>query len=206
MDETKARILNAAGEVFAAKGFEAATVREICSRAEANIAAVNYHFGGKESLYIQAVQHAHCVQDDFGFTEEAKALPPEAKLGMFIRGMMGHMWDHERPVWQLEIVMREMAHPTEACVELVRNFIGPKFELLHGILREFLPNVTERELHLTAFSIVGQCLLYRFHRPIGKLLVGDEEYASYKVDELAEHITRFCIHGLRGQSERERQP
>lgn len=201
MDETREKILNAAGEVFAAKGFEAATVREICAKAGANIAAVNYHFRSKDSLYIEAVKAAHCVQDDFDLPEEAKALPREQKLALFIRGMMEHMWDHERPPWQLEIVMREMARPTEACVELVRNFIGPKFALLHAILREFLPDATDRELHLTSFSIVGQCLLYRFHRPVGKLLVGDDEYASYKVDELAEHITRFCLDGLRGRAE-----
>jgi hypothetical protein len=68
-----------------------------------------------------------------------------------------------------------------------------------GILRRFLPDATERELHLTAFCVVGQCLLYRFHRPIGKLLVGDEEYSSYTVEEIAEHIARLCIHGLLGR-------
>jgi AcrR family transcriptional regulator len=205
MDETRERILNCAGEVFADKGFEAATVREICAKAGANIAAVNYHFRSKEGLYIEAVQAAHCAQDDFGFSDEAKSLPRERKLGLFVRGMMEHMWDHERPDWQLQIVMREMTRPTEACVELVRNFIGPKFELLHGILREFLPDATDRELNLAAFSVVGQCLLYRFHRPIGRLLVGEQEYSSYTVEEIAEHITRFCIHGLLGRG-REPKP
>ena len=48
---TKERLLKAASEIFAEKGFRDATVAEICEAAEANIAAVNYHFGNKETLY-----------------------------------------------------------------------------------------------------------------------------------------------------------
>src|SRR4028118_1384099 len=59
MDATKSKLLEAAGEEFADKGFEGAKVRSICSRAGVNNAAVNYHFGDKEQLYVQAVLEAH---------------------------------------------------------------------------------------------------------------------------------------------------
>ena len=59
LDPTKARLLDAAGQEFAEKGFEGATVRAICDRARVNLAAVNYHFGDKEMLYEQAVLEAH---------------------------------------------------------------------------------------------------------------------------------------------------
>ena len=59
MDATKSKLLEAAGEEFAEKGFEGAKVRSICSRAGVNNAAVNYHFGDKEQLYVQAVLEAH---------------------------------------------------------------------------------------------------------------------------------------------------
>ena len=52
-DLTKARLLEAAGEEFAEKGFELARVRAICERAGANLAAINYHFGDKEQLYVE---------------------------------------------------------------------------------------------------------------------------------------------------------
>jgi TetR/AcrR family transcriptional regulator, regulator of cefoperazone and chloramphenicol sensitivity len=56
---TRQRLLEAAGEVFADLGFRSATVRDICRRADANIAAVHYHFGDKEQLYAAAVHYAH---------------------------------------------------------------------------------------------------------------------------------------------------
>src|SRR5262245_49466633 len=59
LDTTRERIVEAAGEIFAEKGFDATTVRDICQRAEANIAAVNYYFGDKQRLYVEAVMRAH---------------------------------------------------------------------------------------------------------------------------------------------------
>ncbi len=55
--ETRKRLLDAACGVFAAKGFEDASIAEICEDAGANVAAVNYHFGSKDALYVEVWRH-----------------------------------------------------------------------------------------------------------------------------------------------------
>ena len=55
-DDVPARLLSAGAEVFAAKGYDAAPIREIVARARTNLNAVNYHFGGKENLYAAVMR------------------------------------------------------------------------------------------------------------------------------------------------------
>ncbi len=199
---TKTRIIDAAGEVFAEKGFEQATVREICKRAEVNLAAINYHFGDKQNLYIEAVKRAYCEGEE----DEPLLIPAEVtaeqKLYYFIEHMMTDMLDRESPTWHVELMMREMARPTLACSELVQSYIGPKFSILMSIIEELVPsNLPLSKRHLLAFSVVGQCLLYRFHRPIGKLLIGDDEFESlFDVTYLAKHICEFSLQGIESLS------
>ena len=57
--KTRQRVLEAAVEVFAEQGFRKTTVRDICKRAHANVAAINYHFRDKEGLYTAVLQYAH---------------------------------------------------------------------------------------------------------------------------------------------------
>jgi TetR/AcrR family transcriptional regulator, regulator of cefoperazone and chloramphenicol sensitivity len=200
-------LLNAAGAVFAEKGLDGATVREICGEAGLNIAAVNYYFRDKKALYVEAVKLAHCSGGQLPRFDLPADVPPEQLLEGFIRQMMGMMLDDVRPTWHIELMMREMARPTEACEELVRSFIGPMFDTLKQIVRPLLPReIAPLDLNLHAFSIVAQCLLYRYHRPVGRILVGEQTYASLMdLDRLTRHITDFSLAALRGAS-REDQP
>lgn len=198
MDDTRQRLINMAGQIFAAKGFDATTVREICAAAEANIAAVHYHFGDKQRLYAEVMRLASCQSGqfpDFGWNERTSR---ETQLRDFIRHMVAEMIDPDRPGWQIELMMRELARPTEATTEMVESYIRPMFEGLLGIVKRFLPpETTPQQLHLQAFSIVAQCLLYRYHRPIGRVLVGEEEYQRlFDVDLLTDQIVRFSLQGL----------
>ncbi len=55
-DDTRANLLDAAGRVFAERGYQSATIREICRKAGANVASVNYTFGDKMGLYTEVLR------------------------------------------------------------------------------------------------------------------------------------------------------
>jgi AcrR family transcriptional regulator len=195
-DETRQRVLEAAGEVFAQKGFDGATVREICTRAGANIAAVNYYFRDKERLYIEAVKQTVCAPAGKRPTWPV-GTPAADKLRDFIHHMVGGLLDESRPAWHTPLMMRELAQPTSACAEVVRDYIQPMSEILSGILAELLPARTSRlQRFQVAFSIVGQCLYYCQNRPIARLLLGEADFARLDTATVAEHITRFTLAAL----------
>lgn len=196
-DTTRQRLLEAAGQVFAAKGFEAGTVREICERAEANVAAVNYYFGDKQRLYIDAVREAKCVRDEeVPLPAWPAELSAEDRLREFIRIMLLRTLG-DRAEWHLELMLRELARPTAACREVVEDYIRPMAEELQRILRDLLPpDTSPDELWLVGFSIVGQCLFYYVQRPIVEQLVGPDHYRGLTTDLLADHIANFTLAAL----------
>jgi AcrR family transcriptional regulator len=197
-EDTKDRILEAAGQIFAEKGFRNATVREICQTAQANLAAVNYHFGDKERLYIETVKRAHRARmDQAELPDWPSGIAPAEKLHGFIYMFLRRMLADDQASWHTHLMLRELAHPTAACAELVREFIRPHFEVLMSILAELVPpGTSEVERHQIGFSIVGQCLHYRVAQPIVKLLISSEEYAEYDAERLAAHIARWTLAAL----------
>ncbi|HTU21127.1 MAG TPA: CerR family C-terminal domain-containing protein [Gemmataceae bacterium] len=195
-DNPRERLLEAAGEIFAEKGFKGATVREIIDRAGVNIAAVNYYFRDKERLYIEAVKHGACVEADEQLGWPA-GTPPAVKLADFIRFHVIRLLAPDKPAWHARLIMRELMQPSAACTELVRDYIEPKSHILGGILEELLPPETSRQQQfLTACSIMGQILFYCTHKPIVLLLLGDRDQPYRDTAALAEHITGFTLRAL----------
>ncbi len=203
-EDTRERILNVAGAEFAAKGFQNTTIRGICRQAEVNVAAVNYHFGDKERLYAEALMHAHHFRiRQVPMPEWPPGTPAEDRLRGFLRTMLQRMLGVEELPWQEALMMREMFQPTGACRELVEDIFRPHFELLLSILDDLLPAETPDHVrHQTAFSVIGQCVFYRFHHRILDMLVPVTELdRHYTPFELAEHVAQFTLNGLLGGSE-----
>jgi AcrR family transcriptional regulator len=199
LDDTQERLLNAAGQAFAAKGYEGATVREICQQAAVNIAAVNYYYRDKEHLYIEAVKSACQRQaEQFPLPAWTEGTPALAKLRDYIQTLVRRMVDHPplQSQWHRQLFLREMAQPTAACAEMVRDVIRPMAVVLSGILNDLFPDVPERKRWLIGFSIVGQAFFHRMAQPVISMLVGEEEHRNYDGALLADHITQFSLAAL----------
>jgi AcrR family transcriptional regulator len=196
-DPTRIRLVEAAGEEFAGKGFDAARIRTICERAGANVAAVNYHFGDKERLYVETVLHAHQCGIDTASEDMAEPGTPAEQLRCFIHHFLSRVLAINHPDdWRHLLMLRELLHPTAASDVLIREAIRPKFERLQQILRQFCPEADERNLNALAFSVIGQCLHYRMARPFTERLIGREAFLALDLDFLTDHITSFCLAAL----------
>jgi len=195
VEDTRAKLLDAAGPVFAEQGYRAATVREISTRAGVNLALMNYHFGDKEQLYAAAVSHAaSCCRDRVPMPSWSPGTSPRVKLRDFIRMFLQRVAVDHDPAWHGQLIMREMVMPTQACEEFVRSIVQPTSELLRTILDELLPpRIPERNHQLIAMSIVGQILHYWSARPVIERLLGADEFRALDVETLCDHISAFSL-------------
>jgi AcrR family transcriptional regulator len=196
-EQTKTRVLEAAGEEFAEKGYAAARVRSICERAGVNLAAVNYYFGDKERLYGEVVLEAH----RFGVARLPEPTDwdgtPAERLRAFIHFFLTNVLALSRsPSWHHALMLREMLQPTPALETLVREAIRPRFERLASLMRASCPEADDRRIHALVFSVIGQCLHYKIARPISERLIGTEAYGALDLEFLTDHIAGFCLAAL----------
>ncbi len=203
--DPRGRLLTAAGPVFAARGFERATLREISSAAKVNVAAVAYYFGDKMGLYREVIQQVRETRDRrFPVPNNTSADEPRVALARLVRTMLSRMLNCDEPGWETQLLMREMNDPTPVFAELVNEFFRPLFDHLVGTIQRLIsdnnPNIQipAATLEQLALSVVGQCLYYRVGRGVVDILIPKQRREShFDIDSLSLHITAVMITATR---------
>ena len=196
---TKERLRQAACDIFAAKGYHDATVAEICEAAGANIAAVNYHFGGKEPLYDEVWRHAFAVATKAhpidGTLPENPSL--EDHLHSFALAILHRIFSADETGRFAKLLYREMASPTLALDRIAAEALLPQTRFLGEAIRPWLGKpIKKQELQLCLNSIIGQCVFYNFSRPLRERVMGKKSISEKEIDRIARHIARFSLGGL----------
>ncbi len=200
--ETRRNLLAAAGEIFARKGFREATIAEICQQAGANTAAVSYHFGSKEALYVESWRYA--FSQSLSLYPPDGSIPAEAPVEERLRGrilaIMRRIIDPQSH--DFDIFHKEMANPTGLLAKAMQESVETIFKGLTLLVSELLnKEPQEHEVQLCAMSIRAQCfgpLLHARRRKSAQDLptTGIEPLLE-DVEELADHVTRFSLAGIR---------
>lgn len=197
------RLLEVAGEEFARRGFHDATVREICRKAEMNIAAIKYHFGDKAGLYREVFRTGFAR-----FKEGRKmAFPPggepSERLRMFLRVFMERATGAHQPAWSSTLMMRELIEPTDALDEAIQYMLRPLFDGVAEVVAELLGRSVDDPLVLrTTASIFGQCLWYRHAAHIAQRLFKGTSVEKDTPQDRADHIATLTLAAIAGMRER----
>lgn len=201
-------MLHTAIEVFAERGFRAATVREICARASVNVASVNYYFRSKEALYSKALTLAIQEANQRYPMDSAqdKNAQPEERLNLFIDNFLHKLLDDSHLGYHSKLITREITEPTRAFDEIVTSAIVPQFVLLEDIIRQILGvDVDANTIKRCLLSILGQCLVFKHSRSIVERLHPELIADESAIKATAEHIAKFSLMALNqyvGESKR----
>jgi AcrR family transcriptional regulator len=199
--DTRERLLEAAVQVFAERGYEAATIREICSRARANVAAVHYHFGDKKRLYCAIFDTVFSLLRARRTAFLPTVAPPPERLRVYIRALFEEIFycdgDAERCTQLSAIYLAEMANPTEVLDGIVAQYMRRDAEELYAIVAALLETSPKEERVIDcAASVVGQILYYYHARPIISRLHPNRPPVAKRLNALADHVWRFSLGGI----------
>jgi len=163
---TRERLLDAAEALFAERGFHAASVRDITHAATSNLAAVNYHFGGKANLYravflrrlgalrdlrVRAVEQA--IERDGGDLESILLAFAHSFLEPLVSGDAGKRW--------VRLSSRELLDPQLPPGLFFDEIIQPTQASLARALKRLCPGLDSEQARLCAQSLVGQLMHIR---------------------------------------------
>ena len=191
--DTHERILSAAQKLFASKGYDATSVRDITADAGCNVASVNYHFGGKDNLYLETFRsmlnalrdRRIAVLDQLMEQDPAPSL--EEYLKTFADGFLDPLVGESRGHLFLGLVSREMMTPRLPREVFLDEFIGPLMERATSALAKFGPPLEPETARMCTMSLVGQLLhvLKTYH-----LFTGHER-SNLMPERLADHVAHF---------------
>jgi TetR/AcrR family transcriptional regulator, regulator of cefoperazone and chloramphenicol sensitivity len=195
---TRQSLVKAATVLFAQHGYDGASVRAIVTKARANQAAINYHFGGKEGLYLEVLKAAF---ETFtrGDREAGKRdeLPREQALRSFVRQQLRPLLARDELSRYLQIFTWESIRPSKVLRQFMVTNAAPFMNSAIALVRRFLPpETTDQQAMCAAIWLLGQCSVFvrnreHFaHPPFGLKI--DDAF----VDWLADLVSGLAAGGL----------
>ncbi len=196
---TKEKLIKAGCAIFAEKGYRDATISEICELAEANIAAINYHFGDKESLYDEVWRHAFSITSSTYPIDRSLPEAPELKdyIYSYAFAIIHRIFCEEEAGLFPKLLHQEMSRPTLALDRIAQEVLFPQSQFLGKVVRASLEQkIPEERIRLCMHSIIGQCAFFNFSRPLRERVIGKKTMSEEEKEQLARHIASFSMGGL----------
>lgn len=193
MNRIQDRLLDVAMELFSSRGYEAVSVREITSRAKANLGAITYHFGSKEALYHAAIERA---AEPFAQTIANAAASPGAPLDRIesvVRAALSSDAPHSVPT----LLLRELANNgtlPPPLVTLMKRNIGTIAALItegqrDGSIREGVPT-------MLALSVVSQPFYFKIAGRGLQQAFGFGRDGAAARNSIIEHVVKSVRHTI----------
>lgn len=196
---TRLRIILAAIDIFLEKGTRDATVREICEKANANVASINYHFGSKELLQHAVLSHilASCYKL-YPINEGLEDIErPEDRLKRLIANLIRILFPPDTiNASQVRLLWYAIGDPSQATALAVEHALRPVIQKLDSLIQEIAPSIDDMTRHLLMHSVAAQCVFYAQHRHVVQHMFPDTPYDAEWASCVAEFIFTLTIAGI----------
>lgn len=195
--DTRETILRSAERLFAEKGFELATVREIANKSSVNVAMIYYYFKTKEGLHQEIIEDSfnHLLRSLKEGVDQEKE--PEEKIYDVVKVYVDFLYHHKD---LHRIILRETVSRSGHIEIFVKKYISKNFDLVHGIIEEGVRKgvFRDQDTALSTFSLIGMILYYFTYEPIFTRLVSPDKAKKPITEYLPDHIFHLFMQGAKG--------
>jgi AcrR family transcriptional regulator len=192
---TRERLLIAAADAFSEHGYRGTTVRMVCGFARANVAAVSYHFGSKEKLYIETFRYVFQDSPIEMLTKVPLQVENEEQwrqeLFKWTRLVIAVLTgDEPWQKWQCSLFARERTDPSEVLPIFLQQYYLPLQNRLEELLKMALPeDASLTDVVIWRVSTIAQCVVYAHRRPPwDQQMFPNGKPSETWLDQVAEHI------------------
>jgi AcrR family transcriptional regulator len=199
--DARSRLVMAALQLFAEKGYKAASTREICELAGANISAIRYYFGDKAGLYraafFEPMGDTPCGSDVATYA----SLPLPEVLIRFFGEFLEPLKKGEELGLVMKLHFREMIEPTGAWQQEIDAEIKPQHEALVSLLKEHLGlSRIDEDLHRLAFAMIGMAVYFYVGQDVISLISPQILNSPQHIDALAERLAGYALAMIDGEA------
>ena len=201
---TRQSIMKAAVRLFAEKGYKGTSVRDIVAKARVNQAAINYHFKGKDGLYLELLKTAfEKLTEQAGFDPaKLKSLSREEALRSFVQQQLRPLLFRDELSLYIRIFAWEGAHPSKIFLKFMAKNTVTYLTAAVDIVQRFLPAGADRRVALCgAIWLMGQCSTFVRNRELFTQEPFKITPDSPFVDDLTDLVSRLALGGLRQASQ-----
>ena len=194
-EKTRAKLIEAAGQLFAERGFNGVTVRDIAKRSETHLSALNYHFRTKEALYREAILEA-CRSDSLSpeEREQMQTLDHEKALYVLVKETIRHYAEQKTSRWKTVIIYRECWDPSPVFEEVVKEYFKPETDFTAQIIGRVVGKPADSHaVSFAAIVLIGLLTDFgSFGHFIDAVTPGLRD-KFHKNDWLVRHIVRIVV-------------
>lgn len=201
--DARSRLVSAGLRLFAEKGYEGASTREICEAAGVNISSIRYYFGDKAGLYRAA------FTEPMGDSPVGKNimsyadLPLQEVLHRFFAEFLEPLKKGSELGMVMKLHFREMIEPTGAWQQEIDAEIKPQLKGLLALLQTHLGlDQADDDLHRLAFSITGMAVHLYVGQDVIAALAPSLMNTAAAIDTLAERLAGYAVSMINGEAVR----
>lgn len=202
--DVRQQLLDAGEELFSALGYDGTSTRQLTKKADCNLAAVNYYFGGKYELYLEVIGRKMRYLRDRRIEKISKVIADkgsklllEELLGVFAESFVEPLVDEAGGRRFMRLVSWEMLNPKFPKQKLLEEMIKPLLQLMTAALKKVCSDLSEEKAVLCITSIVAQ-LMHSIQMDRVFTEVKDEMLVSFGLQQRIEHIVEFSSAAIRG--------